>query len=225
MEEYPKVVYKETLKSNTDYSEEIDNIFKKLEVKDVPEELLNLRKQQIQNHNYCDQLVYSFNGLINLIGQKDDECNRLLMKQFQEELIQLHSPVYVNVPVNAEPFHKWEQWTFEELYDKYFDLAMRKGWEDFYGLAELSNFEKGEYLYHIKNYHIIDMLNDLIINDCIICGYEIRSFMNNDNNLRLLEPFNYDIFDKVIEVKLKEKFASMKEYHDSIFNSFKKEGK
>ena len=48
MEEYPKVVYKETLKSNSDYSEEIDNIFKKLVFKDVPEELLKLRKQQIE---------------------------------------------------------------------------------------------------------------------------------------------------------------------------------
>ena len=205
MKDYPRLILKEE-PAHHDYSDELDNIFKKL-ANDAPEELLELRKQQIQNHNYCTQIVYSLNGLTNLIGQKDDEYNRLLMKQFQDELIRVHSPVYLNVPVNAEPFHKWETWTFEKLYDKYFDLAMRKGWEDFYGIAELSNLEKGEYLYHIKNYHIIDMLNDLIINDYIICGYEIKSFMNCDNYIRLLESFNYDIFDKVIAVKLKERIS------------------
>lgn len=220
MKDYPRVIYKETPVPH-DYSEALDNIFKKL-ANNTPEELLELRKQQIQNHSNCNSLVYSLEHLTNLIGQKDNEYNRLLMKQFQEELIQLHSPVYLNIPVNAEPLHKWETWTFEKLYDKYFDLAMRKGWMDFYGINELSNLEKGEYLRYIKNYHIIDMLNDLVINDYIICGYEIRSFMNTDNDLRLLEPFKYDIFDQVIEVKLKEKFASMNEYHNSILN---KEGK
>ena len=221
MDDYPRVIYKEE-PVHHDYSDELDDIFEKL-VNDAPEELLELRKQQIQNHSKNHFIIDAFNRLANLIGERYTNQAEMIAEYCQKELIELHSPVYLTIPINPEPFHKWETWTFEELYSKYFDLAMRKGWEDFYGVNELSNLEKGEYLYHIKNYHVIDMLNDLVINDEIICGYEIGSFMNNDNNLRLLEPFNYDIFDKVIEVKLKEKDASMNEYHNSIFNSFKKE--
>lgn len=215
MEDYPRVIYKEKAESDTDYSEEIDNIFKKI-AKNEPKKILELRKQQILNHSKCHFIVGIFNDLVSLIGQPIDRIAELRAESCQEQLILLHSPVYLTVPFNGEPLHKWETWTFEELYAKYFDLAMCKGWEDFYGLAELSNLEKGEYLRYIKNYHIFDMLNDLIINDYIICGYEHNSFMNCDATL--LEPFNYDIFDRVIEVKLKEKFASMEEYINSIFN-------
>ena len=66
------------------------------------------------------------------------------------------------------------------------------------------------------------MLNDLVVNDHIICGYELRSFMNCDSDNRLLEPFNHHYSDKIIEVKLKEKYESMAEYHADISQGWKK---
>ena len=42
--------------------------------------------------------------------------------------------------------------------DKYFDLAMRKGWMDFYGINELSNLEKGEYRF-VQNASVMLKLN------------------------------------------------------------------
>ncbi|WP_296882173.1 hypothetical protein [uncultured Methanobrevibacter sp.] len=211
--DFPRVIIHEK-PAHHDYSNELDNIFKKL-ANDTPEELLELRKQQIQNHSNSGQVVYAFNGLVNLIGQKDTEYNWLLMKQFHEELIQLHSPVYLNVPVNTEPLHKWETWSIGELYEKYWDLAISKGWEDYYGYSDLSLKNVFD---NVKNYHVVDMLNDLVVNDHIICGYELRSFMNCDSDNRLLEPVNHHYSDKIIEVKLKEKFTSMTEYHNSILN-------
>ena len=130
MKNYPKVIYKETAESDTDYSEEIDNIFKKI-AKNEPKKILELRKQQILNHSKCHFIVDIFNDLANLIGQPADRIAELRAENCQEQLILLHSPVYLTVPFNVEPFHKWETWTFEELYAKYFDLVMCKGGEDF----------------------------------------------------------------------------------------------
>ena len=212
MKDFPRVTYNEPEINN---AEELDNIFEKL-VKNVPEKLMELRKQQILDHSESYFIVKAFNELSNLIGEKADRHAEVIAAQCQEQLILLHSPVYLNVPVNAEPFHKWETWSFSELYEKYWDLAMSKGWgEDYYGYNDLSLKNVFD---NVKNYHVVDMLTDLVVNDHIICGYEIMSFMNYDSDNRLLEPFNHHYSDKIIEVKLKEKYESMKEYRNSILN-------
>ena len=210
MKDFPRVTYNEPEINN---AEELDNIFEKL-VKNVPEKLMELRKQQILDHSESYFIVKTFNELANLIGEKADRHAEVIAEQCQEQLIQLHSPVYLNVPVNAEPFHKWETWSISELSEKYWDLAISKGWgEDYYGYSDLSLKNVFD---NVKNYHIVDMLNDLVVNDHIICGYELRSFMNCDSDNRLLEPFNHHYSDKIIDVKLKEKFTSMEEYKYSI---------
>lgn len=219
MKDFPRVVYE---KPERNYSKELDNLFEIL-LENVPKEVMDLRKQQILDHSKSHFIINVFNDLANLIGESADIQANSIAECCREQLILLHSPVYLMPIVNAEPFHKWETWSFAELYRKYWDLAMSKGWEeDYYHYNELS-LENG--FDNIKNYHVVDMLTDLVVNDCLICGFEIMSFMNCDDDNRLLEPFNHHYSDKIIEVKLKEKFASMKEYHDSIFNSFKKEGK
>jgi len=206
MKDFPRVVYEEPERN---YSKELDNLFEIL-IENVPKEVMDLRKQQILDHSKSHFIINVFNDLANLIGKEADSYAEVIVEQCQEQLILLHSPVYLNVPVNAEPFHKWETWSIGELYEKYWDLAISKGWEDYYGYSDLSlknNFD------NVKNYHIVDMLNDLVVNDHIICGYELRSFMNCDDDNRLLEPVNHHYSDKIIDVKLKEKFASMKEYN------------
>lgn len=218
--ELPKVTYKVQ-----DYTkEDLDKIFKKLlkYENDYSEKLVEIRKEQILKHSKSYFISDTLNDLAKLIGQAQDQYTELMMQHLQENLIQLHSPVIFNVPINLEPFHKWETWSISELYEKYWDLAIGKGWEDYYGYNDLSLKNIFD---NVKNYHVVDMLTDLVVNDCLICGFGIMSFMNCDDDNRLLEPFNHHYSDKIIEVKLKEKFASMKEYHDSIFNSFKKEGK
>ena len=216
MKDFPRVVYEEPERN---YSKELDNLFEIL-LENVPKEVMDLRKQQILDHSKSHFIINVFNDLANLIGEKADRHAEVIAEQCQEQLIQLHSPVYLNVPVNAEPFHKWETWSISELYEKYWDLAMSKGWgEDYYGYNDLSLKNVFD---NVKNYHVVDMLNDLVVNDHIICGFEIMSFMNCDSDNRLLEPFNYHYSDKIIEVKLKEKYESMAEYHADISQGWKK---
>lgn len=204
--DFPKLTYKEP-------SYDIDEIFSKIDY-NAPEELIKIRKKQISNHSQSYFIMEALDDLINLIGKPQNNESEIIMNMVHERLILLHSPVYLNIPVNAEPYHKWDEWTFDELYNKYWDLAITKGWEnDYYTLNQLS---VKSYFDNIKNYHIVDMLNDLVVNDHIICGYELRSFMNCDSDNRLLEPFNHHYSDKIINVKLKEKFASREEYKYSI---------
>ena len=207
----PRVTYNESKYTK----EDLDEIFDKLlryEANYSPE-LLEIRKEQILNHSQCYFIVKVLKELSNLIGQSQNQCNETKMNYLQEELIELHSPVIFNVPINLEPFHKWETWTFGELLDKYTCLALSKGWEDYYTLPK--DFSKNKRVTKwgledfdidydsIKNYHILDMLNDLVINDYIICGYDLRSFINPDE-YNLLDTFNQD---SLIDVKTKEKYT------------------
>lgn len=209
MRELPRIKYEET-----NYLEKLDEIFSKLlKYEDgYSEELVTIRKKQILNHSRGFEIADILNSLSNLIGTNQDQSTDIIMKMSFERLIECHSPVIFNVPFNAEPFHKWEEWTFAELYDKYMCIVMSKGWEDFYSLPK--DFSKNKHVTNgrldfdvdydlIKNYHIIDMLNDLVINDYLICGYDIRSFMNTYDGNRLLNTFNKDC---LIDVKLKEKY-------------------
>ena len=206
MVEFPTVTYEAP-----EYLNQLDDIFTKLlkYENDYSEELLEIRKQQIKKHSQGNEIAYCLNGLANLIGERDDDYNKTLMKQFHDKLIEYHSPVQFIVPVNAEPFHKWEEWTFEELADNYLTAMLRKGFEDNYVFDVVNNktFYSGVHIDSIKNYQVLDMLNDLLIYDSNnIVGYDVRSFMNAFDNNRLLKPFNHNPFhDKVIDVKLNEK--------------------
>ena len=209
MEDCPRIIIGEP--EHQDYSEQLNKIFQKITY-DAPDGLIELRKEQILNHSKCNWIVDALEDIVNLIGQAADGRAESIMEFSNERLVLLHSPVYLTIPYNFEALHKWEDWCFEDLYDKYWDLAMSKGWiEDYYTIEDLSkDLSKGKYLDNVKNYHVLDMLNDLIVNDRIICGYEFKDFLMTD---KLLEPFEYDCFtDNVIEVKLKEKFKSVDEY-------------
>lgn len=212
MKEFPRITYKES----SDYTkEDLDEIFEKLlkYETDYSSKLVEIRKEQILKHSQGYSIARCLNELANLIGR---ECHYAepIMEHVHKELIELHSPVIFNIQINLEPFHKWETWTFAELYDHYIFLATAKGWEDYYSLVNdfSKNKRVGKYGLEdfdidynlIKNYHVLDMLNDLILNDYKICGYELRSFMNLDVNNRLLQTFNQD---SLIEVKLPEKMT------------------
>ena len=195
--DFPKVTYKEP-------SYDIDEIFSKIDY-NAPEELIKIRKKQISNHSQSYFIMEALDDLVNLIGKPQNNKSEIIMNMAHERLILLHSPVYLNIPVNAEPYHKWDDWTFEELYNKYWDLAMTKGWEnDYYTLNQLS---VKSYFDNIKNYHVLDMLNDLVIHE-VICGYAVSGFMDIEDNNNLLKSFNYNIYqDKVIPVKLIDKLS------------------
>lgn len=210
MIEMPRVTYEVP-----DYLGNLDEIFQKIlrYENDYSRELLELRKEQILKHSQGDSIARCLNELANLIGR---ECHYAepVMEQIHKELIYLHSPVIFNIPINLEPFHKWETWSFAELYDHYICLANAKGWEDCYSLVNdfSKNKRVGKYGLEdfdidynlIKNYHVLDMLNDLILNDYKICGYELRSFMDINGHDRLLQTFNKD---SLIEVKLLDKLS------------------
>lgn len=222
MKEYPRVTYK-----TSDYTkEDLDEIFEKLlkYETDYSKKLVEIRKEQILKHSKSYFISDTLNDLANLIGKEENAHAELVMKQCQEMLIELHSPVIFNIPMNLEPFHKWETWTFSELYDQYMCLAISKGWEDHYSLV--NDFSKNKQVSEyglldfdidynlIKNYHIVDMLTDLILNEYKICSYELRSFMDINGHDRLLQTFNKD---SLIEVKLFDKL-SFEEYREEILN-------
>lgn len=221
MIEYPKVTYKEV----SDYTkEDLDEIFGKLlkYETDYSSKLLEIRKGQILKHSKSYFIADTLKDLSHLIGQAQNQHTELMMEHLQEILIKLHSPVIFNVPINLEPFHKWETWTFNELYDQYICLANSKGWEDHYSLVNdfSKNKRVNEYGFQdfdidynlIKNYHIVDMLTDLILNEYKICGYELRSFMDINEKDILLQTFNKDC---LIEVKLFDKL-SKDEYEEML---------
>lgn len=215
MTELPRITYEVQ-----DHLGNLDEIFQKLlrYENDYSPELVEIRKQQIRKHSRGYAIADLLNDLANLIGQKQTECTELIMEHTQDQLITLHSPVIFNIPINLEPFHKWETWSFRELYDHYITLAIDKGWEDYYTLPKdfSKNKRIGKYGLEdfdidydsIKNYHVLDMLSDLILNDYLICGYELRSFMDMDENNKLLQTFNKD---SLIDVKLKEKYSPPEE--------------
>ena len=202
----PKIIYEEP-----DYTKKLDEIFLKLlrYEEDYSEKMVEIRKQQILKHSNCSFIIDALNDLANLIGAPQNQEAEIIMEMSQEKLIKVHSPFHFNVSFNLEPFHKWEVWTFEELAAYYFDLMIDKGFEDRYVFDVINNrvWYSGEWTEGIKNYHVIDMLTDLIIYDSKICGYEFRSFMNDDEN-KLLKPFAHDPFnDYVIDVKLTEEYT------------------
>lgn len=215
--DYPRIIY-----TTPDHTKDLDEIFTKLlkYESDYSEKLLKIRKKQIIKHSQGKTIARILNELSNLIGEKETKYNRLIINQSHEMLIELHSPVIFNVPINLNPSHKWEQWKFSDLYDTYLCLVNDKGWEDFYSIQNDFSTNKHQTLHGldfdidydlIKNYHIIDMLNDLILNDYEICGYDIRSFLNTTGFLpeveddELLQPFNQNC---LISVKLKSKVKS-----------------
>lgn len=214
--DYPRIIY-----TTPDHTKDLDEIFTKLlkYESDYSEKLLEIRKKQIIKHSQGKTLANLFYELSNLIGERQDEYNQIIINQIHERLIELHSPVIFNVPLNLNPYYKWEQWTFSDLYDKYMCLVLSKGWEDFYSLP--NDFSKNKHItpfgldfdvdYElIKNYHIVDMLNDLILNDYEICSYDIRSFLNTTGFLPeiegdvLLQSFNQTC---LISVKTKKKLS------------------
>ena len=211
MIELPRVTYEVP-----DYLGNLDEIFQKLlkYETDYSRELVEIRKQQIRKHSYGQSIADILNDLANLIGQAETPHTDIIMEHSHKMLIELHSPVIFNISINLEPFHKWETWSLNELLDKYTCLALSKGWEDYYTLPKdfSKNKRVGKYGLEdfdidydsIKNYHVLDMLTDLILNDYLICGYELRSFMDMDENNRLLQTFNKD---SLIDVKLKEKYS------------------
>lgn len=203
MVEYPRVTYKEI-----NYEDKLDEIFTKLlkYEENVSEELLAIRKEQILKHSRSVFIIETLQELAEIIGTSNFH-NEHIIRISHERLTALHSPVIFNVPVNAEPFHKWEEWTFEELAAYYFDLMLMKGFEDRYVFDVSTNrtFFRGDYIGSIQNYQVIDMLNDLVIYDSKICGYEFRSFMNESDDL--LDSFKHNPFrDYVIDVKTEEKY-------------------
>lgn len=210
MKEFPRVTYKVP-----DYTkEDLDEIFEKLlkYETDYSSKLVEIRKEQILKHSKSYFISDTLNDLANLIDREQNNHTEIIMQQCHEKLIELHSPVIFNIPINLELFHKWETWTLADLYDQYMCLAMSKGWEDYYSLV--NDFSKNKRVTEyglqdfdidynlIKNYHILDMLTDLILNDYKICGYELRSFMDIDGEDRLLQTFNKN---SLIEVKLLDK--------------------
>ena len=225
MDDYPKViVFEET---NHDYSEELDEIFTKLlEYEEgYSEKMVEIRKQQILKHSNCSFIMDALNDLANLICKEQNSSTEFIMEMAQERLIILHSPVQFDNRMNLEPFHKWEEWTFEELAAYYFDLMLMKGFEDRYVFDVIGNrvWYCGEWTEGIKNYHVIYMLNDLVIYDSKICGYEFRSFMNDYDKNRFLKQFKYNpLKDQVIHVKTEEKYSS--EELKNIVKDYSKEG-
>lgn len=204
--ELPTITYKEPKYTKKD----LDEIFQKLlkYETDYSPKIVEIRKEQILKHSKNYFITDTLNDLANLIGQKQNEYTETMMEHLQDNLVQLHSPVIFNIPINSEPFHKWEEWTFEKLAAYYFDLMISKNFEDRYVFDIVNNhaFYNGECIGTIKNYQIIDMLNDLVLYDSKICGYEFRSFMSEYDKKRFLKPFNHNPFrDKVISVKFNEK--------------------
>ena len=209
MVEFPTVTYETSESSNLN---QLDDIFKRLlkYENDYSEELLEIRKQQIKKHSQGNEIAYCLDGLANLIGARENDYNKKLMKQFHDKLTGYHSPVQFIIPINIEPLHKWEKWTFEELADNYNTTMIMKGFEDRYVFDVVNNrtWYREEWSEGIKNYHVMDMLNDLVIYDSKICGYDFRSFMNGNDENRLLKPFNHNPFhDQIIDVKLNEKIS------------------
>ena len=209
MEDIPRIVYNEF----PDYTkEDLDEIFTKLlrYEEGYSEKMVEIRKQQILKHTNKYFIIDILNDLAKLIGMKYDENTKLMMEHCEDLLRSLHSPFYFNIKMNLQPFHKWEEWTFEELAAYYFDLMVDKGFEDRYVFDIINNrvYYSGEWTEGIKNYHVIDMLNDLVIYDSKICGYEFRSFMSAYGEDRMVQDFNHDPFnDYVIDVKLTEKYT------------------
>ena len=167
MIEIPRITYQEK-----EYAmEDINRIFEIMDVGDASEELITIRTKQILQHSKRDLIIRIFNNLYSLIGEVDNEYNRTLIEQYNKELIELHPPLYFDLPLyqeyHANPkWYEWKDWELWELYDQYINLCMEKGWEDFYTLKDRDNF---------KIYEVIDMLNDLLVHGNII-GYDARSF-------------------------------------------------
>lgn len=184
-------------KPNRDYAKELDDSLSKLfkYEEDIDWDLVELRKIQILKHSQCEFLVDEYKRLASMIGEKDTEYNRLIIQQSNDRLRDLHSPYFFDVPVNAEPFKKWKQLSFLELYDEYSCLVMEKGWDDFYSLRKdfgLKLHSNGRYDIDwnlVKNYHVLDMLNDLLVFN-VILGYDVRSFMNPYSDKILFKTFN-----------------------------------
>ena len=197
LKDYPTITY--NVPEPTE--EKVDEILQTLlKYEDYSEEILKLRKHQLLKHSKCSLIINSLAELSKLIGTSNPHAETII-SYHKEALIELHSPVYIMPELNLEPFHEWDNWTVLELYSKYMGLAIEKGWEDWYFFID-TTLQK-----ELKNYHIVDMLNDLVTHN-VICGYELQSFMNLDDENNLLKPFNHDCWDDhVIEVKLNDKLS------------------
>lgn len=210
--------------SNRDYSKELDDSLSKLlrYEEDIDWDLVELRKMQILKHSQCKFIVDEYNQLASMIGARDTEHNRLIIQQSNDRLRELHTPYFFDVPVNVAPFHKWEEWTFADLYDQYFNLVMLKDWQDFYTLRDDFSKNKKDSPFGldfdidyslIKNYHVLDMLNDLLVYD-VILGYDVRSFMNPDTPKVLFKTFNKDSKIDIKTHELIDKCITFSEIED-----------
>ena len=146
---------------------DLENIFKKIKFKDIPEELVEIRKEQILQHSNKHRIIDTLYRLTDLVGQADNKLNRTLLEQYNEELIELHSPVYNVPPQDIQSNPTWEKWTLQTLYWHYMNLVRRKEWDDHVVMDENTL---------ILNYQVMDMLNILRVHKCIK-GYDVYSFL------------------------------------------------
>lgn len=168
------------LYEDKDYESCVENIFTHLTLDDQPTDLISIRKKQILNHSRCSELVDAFEGITGLIGKRDNQENNILFNTFYNRLVECHSPVYPNmfhfegyytgfVIDEADEDDEYSVWRFIDLYEHYWDLCMRKGWEDFYTYPLDSP---------VRKYECLDMLNDLVVHKKIKT-YDTSGFINN----------------------------------------------
>ena len=185
--EMPKIFIKTTEK---DYTDRVDKIFASFG--EVPNDLLKLRRKQLLNHSNCGYICDMIEALFDMIGCRDNEANRADIECYKNSLVELHTPIYLDVPVwpiyTIGP-EAWEEWDFHRIALEYWLLVEEKGWEDFYDFNQITE---------IKIYHVLDMLNDLHWHGKIF-QYNPKAF--GPENRSLLDDFNMEI---EIPVKVKQ---------------------
>jgi len=172
MTEYPRITYN-VKPDNT--MEKIDKLFERIDTDGAPEELIQIRKEELQNHTQCHHIIQLYNNLFDLIGERADEYNMSLMEQWMNELIRVHAPIYYDLPwwpENADiRCYDWEEWTLIELFEQYSILCRDMNWYH----------DRISFREEFMKYEVIDMLNDLLVCKRII-GYEPRSFRWSDDS-------------------------------------------
>ena len=183
----PRIIYE---KPKKDYTDRVDKIFAKFG--DIPDDLLKLRKEQLLNHSNCGYICDMMEALFDMLGRRDNEANRLEIEVYTNTLVELHTPLYLDVPVwpiyTIGP-EAWEEWDVHRIILEYLLLVDEKGWQDFYDFNQITE---------IKNYHVLDMLNDLHWNGKIF-QYHPEAF--GPKNRSLLDDFN---METEIPVKVKQ---------------------
>lgn len=152
----PKPAYPNVTMDNITY------VFDKLGVDHS--DLLEIRKQQVLKHSRNVEIMDYLDKLSDFIGLRDTEYNRTMMQQLFDYLTKIHAPFYFHVPIPVEDAkyvgpEYWKSWDFNDIYINYYELCLNYGWNDYYSFEN-----KNE----IKNYMVLDMLNDLLVHKRIL---------------------------------------------------------